>query len=30
MTWRDFSGEGEGRNREVRYREEAARLVGIR
>ena len=25
ITWRDFSGEGEGRTREVRYREEAAR-----
>ena len=23
-TWRDFSGEGEGRNREKRYREEEA------
>ena len=30
ITWRDFSGEGEGRNREERYREEEARLVGIR
>ena len=30
ITWRDFSGEGEGRNGGGRYREEEAELIGIK
>ena len=30
ITWRDFSGDWEGRNRGERFGEEEAKLVGIK